>query len=121
MFKTLLAQGSSNIYLADLMTGTVRRITTVSGGQHALFPHFRSDGWIYFQLFDGIAGKRYALATDASVRVAKDPAAAPVATAVPAPAPALAPGEHPVCGKPDQDRDGDGLGWEWGRACRLAK
>jgi hypothetical protein len=32
----------------DLATGVPVRITNVPAGMYALFPHFRSDGWIYF-------------------------------------------------------------------------
>jgi hypothetical protein len=35
--------------LVDLRTGAVQRLTTMHPGQYALFPHFRSDGWIYFR------------------------------------------------------------------------
>ena len=31
----------------DLATGVPVRITNMPPGQYALFPHFRSDGWIY--------------------------------------------------------------------------
>jgi hypothetical protein len=47
-FRGYLDSGASNIYLVDLLTGASQRITNVSPGQYALFPHFRSDGWIYF-------------------------------------------------------------------------
>jgi hypothetical protein len=47
-FSGYKTQGAANIYLLDLLTGLVRRITHMSPGQYALFPHFRSDGWIYF-------------------------------------------------------------------------
>ncbi|MFO0683607.1 MAG: hypothetical protein U0234_16230 [Sandaracinus sp.] len=41
-------RGVSNAYLIDLVTGEETRITNMQPGQQALFPHFRSDGWIYF-------------------------------------------------------------------------
>ncbi len=41
-------RGVSNVYLIDLVTGAETRITNIQPGQQALFPHFRSDGWIYF-------------------------------------------------------------------------
>jgi len=41
-------QGGSNIYLIDLVSGEQRRITRMPAGRYALFPFFRSDGWIYF-------------------------------------------------------------------------
>jgi hypothetical protein len=44
--------GAANIFLLDITTGNVRRITTMQPGQYALYPHFRSDGWIYFLVRD---------------------------------------------------------------------
>jgi hypothetical protein len=40
-------RGVSNVYLVDLRTGQTRRITNMQPNEAALFPHFRSDGWIY--------------------------------------------------------------------------
>src|SRR5439155_23660408 len=39
-----LPAGSSNIVLADLVTGTKTRLTQMKAGQFALYPHFRADG-----------------------------------------------------------------------------
>lgn len=47
-FAPYLAQGASNVYLVELATGTTTRLTNVGPGQYALFPHFRSDGWLYY-------------------------------------------------------------------------
>ncbi len=47
-FKPYRTQGGANVYLLDLLTGKVRRVTHVQPGQYALYPHFRSDGWINF-------------------------------------------------------------------------
>jgi hypothetical protein len=47
-FSEYAAQGASNIYVLDLLTGVTRRVTTMGPGQYALYPHFRSDGWMYF-------------------------------------------------------------------------
>ena len=58
--------GSSNIYLVDLLTGESRRITNVGAGQYALFPHFRSDGWIYF-VVRTLDGQEYFAASDAAL------------------------------------------------------
>ena len=58
--------GSSNIYLVDLSTGETRRITNVDPGQYALFPHFRSDGWIYF-VVRTLDGEEYFAASDAAL------------------------------------------------------
>ena len=58
--------GSSNIYLVDLLTGDAQRITNVGAGQYALFPHFRSDGWIYF-VVRTLDGQEYFAASDAAL------------------------------------------------------
>jgi hypothetical protein len=47
-FAGYASMGAANIYVLDLLTGRSTRITTMRPGQYALFPHFRSDGWIYF-------------------------------------------------------------------------
>jgi hypothetical protein len=58
--------GASNLYLVDLLDGSSRRITQMGAGQYALFPHFRSDGWIYF-VVRTLAGEEYFAATNAAV------------------------------------------------------
>jgi Tol biopolymer transport system component len=58
--------GSSNLYLVDLKTGDIRRFTNMPAGQFALFPHFRSDGWIYF-VVRTLEGNEYFAATDAAL------------------------------------------------------
>jgi hypothetical protein len=68
-FQELIAQGSANVIIMDLATGKARRVTRMGPGQFALFPHFRSDGWIYFLVNDTVADKRYAAATDAAVLI----------------------------------------------------
>jgi hypothetical protein len=47
-FQAYRDKGSSNLYLVDLLTGARTRVTKLKPGQYALYPHFRSDGWIYF-------------------------------------------------------------------------
>ncbi|HEY4238582.1 MAG TPA: hypothetical protein VGM88_02160 [Kofleriaceae bacterium] len=65
-------QGTANLYLMSLDTGAKMRITNMSPGQYALFPHFRSDGWIYADV--RIAGQQheYYMANDAAL-VAEQP------------------------------------------------
>jgi hypothetical protein len=58
--------GASNLVLVDLRTGTSTRITTMQPGQYALFPYFRSDGWIYF-VVRTTDGKEYYAASDAAL------------------------------------------------------
>jgi hypothetical protein len=37
-------------------------------GQFAIFPHFRSDGWIYYEVRDGNTKKEYIVVSDAAIR-----------------------------------------------------
>ncbi len=66
-FQAILAKGSANIIVVDLVTGVRRRVTTMGAGQYALYPHFRSDGWIYFLVRDHNTTKEYVLASDAAL------------------------------------------------------
>jgi hypothetical protein len=59
--------GTANLYLMDLRTGTPVKISNMSPGQYALYPHFRSDGWIYAQVRDLNTGHEYTVATDAAL------------------------------------------------------
>jgi len=61
--------GTANIYVTDLLTGNVVKVTNMPANKKALFPHFRSDGWIYF-LATGEGGDQ-AMATDAALRMAQ--------------------------------------------------
>jgi len=42
-------------------------VTNVKAGQMAIFPHFRSDGWIYFLVRDLNSSKEYVVASDAAL------------------------------------------------------
>lgn len=64
-----LPSKSSNIVLADLLTGTKVRLTTMPAGQYALYPHFRADGWLYFLVRDMNKQIEYVAATDAALRM----------------------------------------------------
>jgi len=66
-FADILAKGSSNIVVVDLLTGSRTRVTTMHAGQYALYPHFRSDGWIYFLVRDKNTNHEYAVASDAAL------------------------------------------------------
>jgi hypothetical protein len=59
--------GGANLYLMDLATGVATRITNVQPGQYALYPHFRSDGWIYAQMRDRNTNHEYVVASDAAL------------------------------------------------------
>ncbi|MEO8181286.1 MAG: hypothetical protein ABI895_20815 [Deltaproteobacteria bacterium] len=65
-FRDYLEQGSSNLYLVDLSSGALHRFTNMPPGKFALFPHFRSDGWIYF-VVRTVNGEEYFAATDAAI------------------------------------------------------
>ncbi len=67
LFAEYLTEGAANLYLLEIATGTVTRITNMGPGQYALFPHFRSDGWLYAQVRDRFAGREYTIATDAAL------------------------------------------------------
>lgn len=61
--------GTANIYVTDLLTGNRVKVTNMPANKKALFPHFRSDGWIYF-LATGEGGDQ-AMGTDAAIRMAQ--------------------------------------------------
>lgn len=67
VFHNYDAAGLANLYLMDLQTGTPVRITNMAPGQYALYPHFRSDGWIYAQVRDLGTGHEYTIASDAAL------------------------------------------------------
>ena len=66
-----VGKGASDIYLADMATGTKKRITRMAPGQFAIYPHFRSDDWLYFLVRDGNTKKEYVAATDYVIRAVK--------------------------------------------------
>ncbi|MGE0547938.1 MAG: PPC domain-containing protein [Kofleriaceae bacterium] len=67
-FQDLLSKGASNIILVNMLTGARTRVTTMHPGQYAIYPHFRSDGWIYFLVRDEINDKEYVVGSDAALR-----------------------------------------------------
>ncbi len=66
-FKSMLDKGTSNIYVVNMATGAKVRVTNMKPGQYAIFPHWRSDGWIYFLVRDRTSNKEYAVASDAAL------------------------------------------------------
>ncbi|MCX5745555.1 MAG: hypothetical protein NT062_24020 [Proteobacteria bacterium] len=66
-FQAYLTSGAANIYVLDLLTGVTRRITNMAPGQYAVFPHFRSDGWIYADVRDTTTGHEYFIAHDGAL------------------------------------------------------
>ncbi|MEM6990918.1 MAG: PPC domain-containing protein, partial [Myxococcota bacterium] len=61
--------GTANVYLVDLSDGARYAVTDMPSGSRALFPHFVSNGWIYFLVHDTDGSERIA-ASDAAIRVA---------------------------------------------------
>jgi len=66
-FAPYRAQGAANVYLLDLLTGRVTRLTTMSPAQYALYPFFRNDGWIYFTVRTLGTQREHVVATDAAL------------------------------------------------------
>ena len=66
-FAPYMSQGAANIYLMDLRTGVRQRLTHMQPGQYALFPHFRSDGWLYLQVRDAVNNREYITAHDGAL------------------------------------------------------
>ncbi len=62
------AKGSSDVWVADFVTGQKVRAVKMGPGQFALYAHFRSDGWLYFLVVDHNSGKYYVAASDWAVR-----------------------------------------------------
>ena len=60
--------GVANIYLTDLLHGTRQQVTNMPAGLKALFPHFRSDGWLYFLVRGG--AQEVVVASDAALTMA---------------------------------------------------
>ncbi len=59
--------GAANLFLLELASGEIRRLTTMQPGQYALYPHFRSDGWIYFIVRDRNRNFEWMAASDAAL------------------------------------------------------
>ena len=57
-------KNTADIYVVDLLNGEKIRVTKSAPGQLALFPHFRSDGWLYFIVRDKNTDKEYYVVSD---------------------------------------------------------
>ncbi|MEM6957522.1 MAG: hypothetical protein AAF645_17650, partial [Myxococcota bacterium] len=70
-FAAYRTQGAANTYMLHLPTGEEHRLTFAEPGQYALFPHFRSDGWVYIVMRDSRGGSttEYIVASDAYFRL----------------------------------------------------
>jgi hypothetical protein len=63
-------KGASDILITDFVTGKKLRITHMKPGQFALYPHFRSDGWLMFMVRDasGASKSEVIAASDWAIR-----------------------------------------------------
>jgi hypothetical protein len=61
-------KGSADIWVVDFITGQKVKVTKMGPGQFAIFPHFRSDGWLYFLAVEYNTGKYYVAASDWAIR-----------------------------------------------------
>jgi hypothetical protein len=61
-------KGSADIHVVDFLTGEKVKVTKMGPGQFALFPHYRSDGWLYFLVVDNNVNKYYVVGSDWSIR-----------------------------------------------------
>ena len=63
-----LTGGSSDVLLYDMLTGNSMQVTNMPVGMYALYPSWRSDGWVYFLVRDRRtnAGKDFVAATNAA-------------------------------------------------------
>jgi len=67
-FAPYLAKGAANVVLVDLSTHKTTVVTHMNPGQYALYPHFRSDGWLYFLVRDTNSGVEHLVASDIALR-----------------------------------------------------
>lgn len=69
-FVAKLRTGSADLFLHDLYAKKSYALTNMGADQYALFPHFRGDNWIYFEVYDRNTRKRSVVATDAAIKQA---------------------------------------------------
>ncbi len=67
-FAPFKDKNTADIYVVDLLTGETIRATTMAPGQLALFPHYRSDGWLYFTVRDANTSKEYYATSDVTLK-----------------------------------------------------
>ncbi len=67
--------GTANIYVYDLLRDEKHKVTDMPSGERALFPHFVSNGWIYFLSAETTGqGRQHVMASDLAVQIAlEDP------------------------------------------------
>ncbi len=65
------SESSANLFVVDLLgDGKPVQITQMPKGLYAQFPHFRSDGWLYFSVYDSKNNTRFVMTTDAVFKMA---------------------------------------------------
>lgn len=64
-------KGAADIWISDFVTGKITRAIKMNPGQFAVFPHFRSDGWLYVLVRDSNTSKEYIVASDIAIRMTK--------------------------------------------------
>ncbi|MBS2014128.1 MAG: hypothetical protein JST00_14655 [Deltaproteobacteria bacterium] len=67
-FAPYQGKSTADIYVVDLLTGETLRATHMAPGQLALYPHYRSDGWLYFLVRDKNTDKEYYAVSDVTLR-----------------------------------------------------
>jgi len=68
--------GKGDISIVDLSDGSIFQVTNMPAGKFAIYPHFRSDGWLYFLVRDSASAdstqnQEYAAASDVALRIEK--------------------------------------------------
>ncbi|HYX32832.1 MAG TPA: hypothetical protein VE954_06935 [Oligoflexus sp.] len=63
-------ESSADILVYDLLRGKEPiALTKMPKGYYAQFPHYRSDGWLYFTVLNAWTDVRFVVATDVSLHV----------------------------------------------------
>lgn len=67
-------EGKGDVYIVDLFDGQIYGVTNMPAGVFAVYPHFRSDGWLYFTVRDttppgDAPNVEYVAASDVALRV----------------------------------------------------
>ncbi|MDQ3232023.1 MAG: hypothetical protein M3Q07_09405 [Pseudobdellovibrionaceae bacterium] len=71
-------ESSSDILVYDLLRGKEPiALTQMPKGYYAQFPHYRSDGWLYFTVLNAWTEERFVVATDMSIHLEESPITQP--------------------------------------------
>jgi hypothetical protein len=66
------AKGSADLVVADFVTGKKQVVTKMPPGFFAIYPHFRSDGWLYFLAVEKATGRYMISASDWAIRQSEE-------------------------------------------------